>query len=263
MSAPTDVLQRTSHVYVPPGASGVPLAVVHGARTDPGACIAAFHDLADDHGRPLLVPVFDEREHRGYQQLRSGGRSLGAAEVLHAAVDDLAAQLGRRIDQIDLVGFSAGAQFAHRYAMLFPARVRRLVVGAAGWYTYLDHARPFPVGIGPSEASGGSEVAVERFLRLPILVLVGERDVQRDPQLRIGRSVDRLQGEHRVARAFHWTEHLAAEASARGLMPPARLELLPRTGHSLGQALTAGDFGRRVIGFLAADPPGSGNGTRR
>ena len=52
--------------------------------------------------------------------------------------------------RVDLVGFSGGAQFAHRFAMLYPGCVRRVVVAAAGWYTYIDPSRPFPLAAAPA-----------------------------------------------------------------------------------------------------------------
>src|SRR5690606_11819874 len=106
---------------------------------------------------------------------------------------------GVRTRQVLLFGYSGGAQFAHRFALLHPHRVDRLCVCAAGWYTWpADHEQSFPIGLG-RRRSGGSDLGhlarsnLDRFLRLPVSVAVGERDDRPDALTRGGSEVDVLQ----------------------------------------------------------------------
>lgn len=248
---PAELGGRLAHTYVPADPIGPPLVVVHGARTDPSECLAGFRHLAHSYRRPLLVPVFSHPGHRGYQRLATAHRPLGAASLLDEALGLLSLRMGLPVTEIDLVGFSGGAQFAHRYAMLFPARVRGLVIGAAGWYSHLDGSRPFPEGAAASEASGGAAVDIDAFLGVPALVLIGERDVATDGQLRTSDRLDREQGEHRLARGLRWSQNVAREAEARGLASLVQFELMSHTGHSFRQAMEAGSFGQRALAFLS------------
>jgi pimeloyl-ACP methyl ester carboxylesterase len=226
------------------------LCCVHGATSDPVEQIQALVPLSARYGVPLFSPEFPRPWYRGFQRLASQDAPLGAAHAFHVAAAGICAETGTATVPLDLMGFSAGAQFIHRYAMLFPERVRRLVVAAPGWYTYLDEGQPFPVGIAPGRLSGGLEVNVDAFLRIPIRVMVGERDVEQDTQLRSTAHLDVMQGEHRLERAIRWVEHLRAVARRRGIDPDISLELLPRVGHSFREATARARYGERAFGFL-------------
>jgi pimeloyl-ACP methyl ester carboxylesterase len=231
-----------------------PLVVVHGVSTPGSAYFDAFRTLAIRHRRVLLAPRFERPRFRGYQKLSGVEGPLSAADALEAMFEEAAERSGAQFGRVDVVGFSGGAQFSHRYAMLRPDRVRRAVVAAAGWYTILDPSRPFPQGTGPSEASGGEPVEVDRFLGIPLRVMVGENDVRRDAYLRSDDVIDEKQGVHRLSRALRWVEHVRTEASRRGMEPQASFELLPRSGHSFRQAMVRADFGERALAFLEDGP---------
>ena len=230
-----------------------PLVVVHGLASESRAVASAFRPFAARQGRPLLVPDFQRPRFKGYQRLAGDRGPLEAAGALNAAMSRAAAESGLDFDRVDLVGFSGGAQFAHRYAMLFPHRVRRVVTAGAGWYTYLDPARPFPVGSAACDMSGGNPVEADRFLAIPLRIMVGEDDVRRDARLRTGDAIDSEQGSHRLARALRWFEHLTVQARIRDVAPRVSFELLPRTGHSFRRAMEVGGLGERTVAFLEAD----------
>lgn len=240
-------------LFVPPGGEGRPLiVVVHGARSQSVHHLQAMRPGAAVHGRALMAPSFHDAHHRGFQKLAAAGVALGAASAFDAAVAGAAARLGHPSAPIDLIGFSGGAQFAHRYALLFPSHVRRLVVVSAGWYTYLDPTRPFPEGIAPSATSASSPVDVDAFLAIPTLVAVGERDVGRSALLRSNDTIDAQQGEHRLARAVRWREHLLDAARARGVGGGgAELAVLSGTGHSFDHAVARGRLGESAMAFLS------------
>ncbi len=229
------------------------MVLVHGASGRPTEQFRAFLPAAIEHDIPLLVPHFERPAYAGFQRLAGKEGKLAAAEALHRTVAHYTPSVAMTASQVDLVGFSGGAQFAHRYAMLYPERVRRLVVAAAGWYTIPDTTRRFPHGTNTQSLTGRESVDTEAFLRIPIRVMVGERDTERDELLRTGDRIDTEQGRHRLARALRWATRLRVEAAARGIAADIKFELLPDTGHSFAEALERGDFCGRVIDFLTAD----------
>jgi pimeloyl-ACP methyl ester carboxylesterase len=236
--------------FVPPdGLHRTPLVVVHGSGRGSARQFRAFLPAAITRGIPLIAPVFPADRFAGYQWLAGADGPVAALTALEATLADAARHLRIPTDRIDLVGFSGGAQFAHRYAMLAPVRVRRGVVASAGWYTYLDE-HPFPRGAAPSSRTGGRAVDVEAFLRVPLHVLVGERDVERDGRLRTGGRIDRRQGRDRLTRALRWLDHLEETAEDRGLRPAVSFDLLADTGHSFGQAVERGGLVTRTLDFL-------------
>jgi pimeloyl-ACP methyl ester carboxylesterase len=235
-----------------------PLVLVHGRRRAATRQFRAFLPMAIARGVALIAPTFPAQRFSGYQFLAGTDGPLCARDALLGTLDDAWQHLGVGTDEVDLVGFSGGAQFAHRFAMSAPGRVRRAVVAAAGWYTYLDEDRPFPRGAGAAAggAGGGGEcVDVAAFLRIPVHVLVGDRDVGRGPSLRTGPSIDRRQGVNRIARALRWTDHLEDVARARDLAPGVSFDLLADTGHSFTEAVERGGLVARTFDFLGPAVP--------
>lgn len=225
---------------------GPPVVVVHGARRQVEAVSATFASLAEHLGVPLLLPHFTEVAFAGYQRLTGARGGLAAADALDRLLD----QLGWQNGPIDLVGFSGGAQFAHRYALITPIPIRRAVIVSAGWYTLLDPKVAFPLGVGNSPALSGRCLNIDALLGLPLRIMVGERDLATDGRLRTGAAVDG-QGSNRLERARNWYANLETEAAHRGVVCRASFETLPETGHNLKHAADRGGLVLRVATFLS------------
>jgi pimeloyl-ACP methyl ester carboxylesterase len=237
--------------FVPPtGWHRHPLVVVHGAGRGATRQFRAFLPTAIARGIPLIAPIFPPERFMGYQSLAGVDGPLSALAAIVDTLDDADWHLRMATDRVDLLGFSGGAQFVHRFAMLSPTRVRRAVVVSAGWYTYLDADRPFPRGTAPSPRSGGRSIDTDAFLQIPMHVLVGERDVERGANLRTNDKIDRRQGRDRLTRALRWLDHLEEAADTRALPPRVSFDLLPDTGHSFAEAVDRGALVARVVGFL-------------
>jgi pimeloyl-ACP methyl ester carboxylesterase len=242
------------HLCAPEGCTRhAPLVFVHGMSSKPVEQFKALLPYAMRRGTALLVPEFRRPELRGYQRLAGRDGRLEAAVAFDAVLADAADYLGMPFGTFDLAGFSGGAQFAHRYALMGTGKVRRLVVAAAGWYTYLDSARAFPYGV---RSRNGSEKRcdIRRFLELPVRVMVGEEDVKRSSNLRTTSRTDHEQGMHRLERALRWVDHLGGVARNQGMPSKVTLELLPQTTHSFREAMVRGQFGERLFRFLCDDP---------
>jgi pimeloyl-ACP methyl ester carboxylesterase len=217
-----------------------PLVAVHGIHRQPEAQARAFASRAAAQGRVVIAPMFDAAEWPRYQQVVLGGRA-------DLALLDLMQELRLagivRTRQISLAGYSGGAQFAHRFAMLYPHLVERLTVTAAGWYTFPEGV-PFPYGLGvrKGRTRWGTRIAVglEAFLSLPIEACVGTADNMPDENTRRRPRLDERQGPDRVTRATRWVEALSAASAARGIASRARLRLLAGCGHDFGQCVARG-----------------------
>jgi pimeloyl-ACP methyl ester carboxylesterase len=242
------------HAFVPAEATVTPLVLVHGSSRRAVRMFRAFLPMALRLNVPLLAPAFSTERFRGYQSLAGADGPLAAKDALLNALQDAWTSLQLPAGPVDLLGFSGGAQFAHRFAMICPEQVHRAVVVSAGWYTGLSASRPFPDGSGASPRSAGRPIDVEGFLRLPLQVMVGASDVQRDGALRTGRVIDRRQGPDRLTRALRWTDHLEEEARTRGIPSALSFDLLPDTAHSFPAAVRRGGLVERAFAFLHPQP---------
>ena len=213
-----------------------PLVAVHGIRRNARQQAQLFADRANALCRPVIAPLFDRLQWPRYQQAVRPDR---ADLALIALMDTLKADGVWRTDQFELFGFSGGAQFAHRFAMLHPRLVARLTIASAGWYTFPD-AAPFPYGLSPDRKASAAWSAIishtfDRFLTIPTQVCVGADDNFQDDNVRSGQRINAQQGEHRLIRGIRWTRAIRQAAMDRGLPVRATFIALSACGHDFGQ----------------------------
>lgn len=225
-----------------------PLVAIHGIGRDACSQARMFMPRAAAQGRLVIAPLFDEACWRRYQQLHGGPRRADVALLeLIGWIGELWSVDVRRLA---LFGYSGGAQFAHRFAMLHPHRIANLCVCASGWYTWPDQT-PFPGGVGPGLGRNAmlGEVAGRRlaeFLRIPIEVAVGIEDQERDASLRRG-AIDAQQGWNRRVRAARWVQAVRAAARRHGLDASIRITELPGAGHDFRQCMRGGNLARLAM----------------
>jgi poly(3-hydroxybutyrate) depolymerase len=229
----------------------LPLAVcVHGYTRQPLDQLRAFAPLAARLGFALALPLFDDRHHRRYQQLLHPRRGTRSDLALLSTLDAAADRHGIDASRLFLFGYSGGAQFVHRFAMCHPQRTAALAIGAAGWYTWPDTQHDWPLGLADAQARLGSPVDLERFLRLPMALWVGERDTDADEHLRDEPQLASLQGMHRLERARNWADAVRGAGQARGISNALTVTVLPRVGHDFGSCDRKGELAARVMDFF-------------
>lgn len=226
-----------------------PLVTIHGSSRSASRQFHALLPMAMALDVPLIAPIFPEGEFTGYQRLAGAAGPWSALDALERTLIELGELLDLDTHQVDLFGYSGGAQYAHRHALIAPQRLRRVVVASAGWFTRLDPGRPFPDGCG-GLGSPGRTLDVEAFLRVPVHVLVGERDTVRDAALRTSASLDRRQGDNRLLRALSWIDHVEDVSARRGVTSQVTFDVLPDCRHSFKEAVVRGGLVERVFGFL-------------
>jgi pimeloyl-ACP methyl ester carboxylesterase len=228
---------------------------VHGLSGNATKHASVFSPLCDELGVVMLTPIFTSELHRDFQRLGRRGRGHRSDLLLHRVLAESASLSGADPTRIHLVGFSAGAQFAHRYAMVHPDRVARAVVAAAGWYTFPDHRQRYPYGIRPARQLEDVSFDPEAFLGVPIEVLVGSLDTT-SAKLR---STDRTiaqQGRTRLERARNWVAAMRSAAEAYGLEPRVILTEVEGVGHSFSDFAARGDLVGHVRRFLLPNASG-------
>lgn len=220
------------------------VVTVHGiSRNSIGHLERMVATVRDDVA--IVAPHFDADTFPHYQRLGLGFSEHRADLWLDAALEALGRETGLETARFHLFGFSGGAQFAHRYALLYPRRVRSLQLAAAGYYTFLDERTRWPRGL--AQAPFGGQMAMNRnfFLRIPIEIYVGGEDTDRAPALRQGRAIDGQQGPDRRSRAVAWCAHLRVLKARLGLTP-AGVTILDQVGHDFDDACDTGRLGHLV-----------------
>ena len=124
--------------------------------------------------------------------------------IIEPLFDSVKSSLSLESEKYNLFGFSAGAQFVHRFIQFMPdARFNKVVAGAAGWYTVPDNSIPFPYGYDNSILISTN---LSNLLSSDLHIQVGALDNNPNSAgLRHNEYAD-AQGLNRVTRAVHFFE---------------------------------------------------------
>ncbi|NVK28056.1 MAG: hypothetical protein HWE14_08430 [Flavobacteriia bacterium] len=203
----------------------------HGNGRDALETRDALISKADKLGFIAIVPEFSRAQFPGADRYMLGNMFVDGDNpspstqkpeedwtfsIIEPLFDHISELTSNENTGYDVIGHSAGAQFAHRFLMFKPGnRVNRMVCSAAGWYTMPDDDVQFPYGRGDSPTDGASLV---HFFDFPMYVIVGTLDNDpNDPSLRRNASAD-AQGTNRLARAqYFYTE---SQNTAQSLQIP-------------------------------------------
>jgi len=228
---------------------------VHGISRNAEEHLQGFAAQAERYGAVMLAPHFPQRDFPYYQRLGSSSREGRSDLAFDQVLQDAVAWLGINPIPLAVFGFSGGGQFAHRYAMFYPKRVARMVLGAPGWYTFPDPDRPYPLGLRSGEEWPRLKFTMASILKIPTLVLTGEADDLRDEDLNTSRRIDAFQGLNRVERGERWVRAMQALARAYNLPGNFLHENVPNANHAYESYLAHPPFAERVFGFLFGQAP--------
>ena len=195
----------------------------------------------------LVAPAFDNLNFGGRSGPGGGyrglfGREVGADDFVLDIVERFASETPSLTGPFLLYGHSAGGQFACRFLLTHPERLRAVVLSAPGRYAFPDLEAAWPYGLKPiardlrwksPEAIRSARVTPERskWLRAagkPVFVIVGSEDLERQP-IRAGHG---RAGETRVSFAKAWTEAMLGFARAAGQKSRIEIEVVDGVGHS-------------------------------
>jgi len=246
-------------VYVPEVRSSEPRLVVsiHGANRNADAHARLLSAYAETYGVVLLVPHFSAARYGDYQRLGRVGRGQRADLALHRIITEAAALIGIPAERFHLFGFSAGAQFVHRYAMAYPHRVASAIIANAGRFTLPDPKQRFPRGIRSTPKLPGVRFDPDAFLRVPMKVMVGAHDAGEEvvtlPRRRT--ETDRERGAIRAERARQWVAAMQEASRVQGVESAVTCEELPDRIRSFRSSVLRAGLAERAFEAMFGPPP--------
>ena len=240
------------YLYIPLSSKlGTPVFVaVHGIQRRANQHASFFSAFAEQYGCILIAPYFPKARFKRYQRLGIGSKGKRADRALNNIIAEVRELTGANTKKIYMFGYSGGAQFVSRYTMIYPDRVARIVLAAAGWYTYPDLLQDYPLGIKRIKGHQDLNFDLVKILSVPTCAMVGEKDIQRDKNLRKSQDIDRQQGINRRERSKRWIKAMRAAARTYNLKTPYDFRVLPESGHSFKECMQKGGMGALVLKFL-------------
>jgi poly(3-hydroxybutyrate) depolymerase len=220
------------------------LIVLHGMGRNARGYRDAWIGLADHHDFLIVTPEFTSEHWPGSRAYNLGnmfeedGTPIDERYWSFSVIEDLFDRVRGRFDMAGstytLYGHSAGAQFAHRFALFIPdTRAEALVTANAGWYTMPVDTVSYPYGLRFDDGEViASDERIRDALRRPVIVLLGEEDNDPDHhQLRRTQGA-MAQGDHRFERGHTFFETARDRAAELDADFDWTLETVPGVGHS-------------------------------
>jgi len=239
-------------LYIPSGGGrDKPVFVtVHGVKRMAKEHATEFASFAEHYGVVLVAPLFPKDRFRDYQRLGRKGRGKRADHALNSIIAEVGFLTRANIDKLYMFGYSGGGQFVHRYSLAYPERTARIVVAAAGWYTFPDSDVNYPRGVKKAKGLDNIRFDPVGFLSVPICVVVGKRDIHRDKELNKSGRIDRQQGVNRFERGKAWIEAMADAARSYHLDTAYIFKKIPACNHCFMKCMHRGRMGSLVFNFL-------------
>lgn len=239
-------------LYVPSrgGKGAATFVTVHGISRNADVHAEKYVPFAEQYGVVLVAPLFPESRYPDYQCFGRTGRGERADLMLERILAEVSQLTGANTENLYLFGYSGGGQFVHRFTMAYPHRVARVVVGAAGWYTFPDAEAEFPHGLQPTADLPGLRFDPAAFVTVPTMVVVGENDIARTANLNQTPEVDDRQGLTRLERGRRWAEEMRRVAEELGVPGNYAYRVVPSAAHSFSECMEAGGMGPVVFEFL-------------
>ncbi len=222
---------------------GDPVVIVfHGMNRNAEAYRNSWIDTAEEKHLLIICPEFDRGKFPGTRYYhfadvldREGeDHSIQPREEwTFPVVDHIIAGVrsGMHIGKspVYLFAHSAGAQFLHRCVLLGDAsEADKIVIANAGWYTMPTTDTPFPYGLGGIDVS--REQLAAAFSK-PVVILLGDRDVNRSKNLRQTPEADE-QGMNRLERGHRFFDTARQTAQSLGVPFCWQIREIPGIGHN-------------------------------
>jgi pimeloyl-ACP methyl ester carboxylesterase len=225
----------TPDAYLVHRGPGAPVMIaVHGISRNAAEMAKRFADNPAFRHWTIVAPLFEKGRFGQYQQMLAKPGQQRSDLALLRLLDQLNHEWGVEADKIYLFGFSGGAQFVHRFALLYPERVAAVVAVSAGWYVMPDTQAEWPYGIG---SGCPRPVTLADALAVPMTIAVGEQDLRLDGSVRQSPQINMIQGETRVRRAKRWSKAMNFIANELHGAPSVELKLLAGGVHDFGSCV--------------------------
>ncbi len=216
---------------------------LHGMGGEGKGFCQSYLRAADESGWILVAPTFSYGNWRDPAVV--GGDDVALTRALIGFVDGFAQKQGLPTNpEIAIIGFSRGAQLAHRLALAYPERTSAIAAASAGTYTLptetdrvsgsTDSALRFPFGLAGLGGQIGRRVDPARLGSVNFWIAVGEKDDRPDD---VPRQWDSYLGRTRLQRARSF---VSAVKDAGG---NAELRVFPGVDHAMAPPMVSGAIG--------------------
>ena len=228
------------------GSEPAPIVVaLHGMGGEGKGFCQRFLDSAERNGWIIVAPTF--RYRNWTDPVTVAEDDVALTRQLIGFLDELPKRHGLRVDsRVSIIGFSRGAQLAHRFALAYPERTRAIAAISAGTYTLPvptaqtasgQKSMVFPYGTADLASRFRRESDPAALAQVSFWIAVGAKDNNADD---VPRQWDPFQGRDRVQRARAFATSLGT------LGVPVKLTVFPNVGHSMSADMAAG-----ATGFVA------------
>lgn len=216
------------------------LFVMHGQGRNGDEYRDQWVQLSEKYSFLLVVPTFSEKdfpERAGYNfgnVFTADGRRRPISQWGYTAIerifDHVKAAAALNATTYLVYGHSAGAQFVHRMPFFLPsARVTKLVPANAGAYMLPSFEHAFPYGL---KDSGVTDAELKGSLQKPVVVLLGEADIDPNHPSIPNAPEARAQGLHRFSRGLNYFKFASEQAVRLGVPFGWKIATAPGVGHS-------------------------------
>ena len=216
------------------------LIVVPGAKRNAEVYRDAWHELAIANGFIVLSIAMTEKAFPSEYEYNAGGvvtaqgklvpESQWTLSLIEPLFDDFKHRFGSKREKYSLYGHSAGGQFVLNFLLFKPnSRVELAVAANPAFFPRIDSDEAFPFGLTGVTLP---KDAIQRWLDSPVVLLLGDRDLQpRTLPLSNGPKA-RIQGPHVFSRGLAFYAAALAVAAERGQPLSWKLEVVHNVGHS-------------------------------
>ena len=223
---PKEINQNTKVIFI-----------IHGNSRDVERYINLWLEPSKDKNVILVAPHFTRSNYSNFGTLqiaRSSGKILkNQSNNLKNSLSSFFTYFKNKYDlqtsTYSIFGFSAGSQFAHRYLLFSDdIQVDRVVLGSAGWYTFLNN-EPYPYGM--------RNMPIEReryewYLSREVLFILGAKDNDPNHESLNNSKGAKQQGSNRFERGQNYFKNLVIFSEENEIAFRWRYKVIDDLDHS-------------------------------
>ena len=223
---PKEINQNTKVIFI-----------IHGNSRDVERYINLWLEPSKDKNVILVAPHFTRSNYSNFGTLqitRSSGKILkNQSNNLKNSLSSFFTYFKNKYDlqtsTYSIFGFSAGSQFTHRYLLFSDdIQVDRVVLGSAGWYTFLNN-EPYPYGM--------RNMPIEReryewYLSREVLFILGAKDNDPNHESLNNSKGAKQQGSNRFERGQNYFKNLVIFSEENEIAFRWRYKVIDDLDHS-------------------------------
>lgn len=200
------------------------LFVLHGAERSGKGVANMWRKFAERDGFVVIAPEYNIKIYPGWRYQGGGLMYKGKLQprekwtysTIEPIFDYFKSVTGSKAEKYDFWGFSAGGQFAHRFALTVPdSRADIIIAGNPGTWTFplidglpskFEDGKTYGWNSSVKDTPFANEESIKKFLARKLYVHIGKLDIATTGKYVPKTQAALSQGEHRLARARNFYE---------------------------------------------------------